>query len=125
MLNLEPLSSNSLHKQFAAWAAALLPIAMMVFLVGALGTCAGCSKAPPGSLVQGKMVSSGDPQVDANLTMLSEELKFTLRRDYRKTHFKQNFDEFTNLRSDLTVPPPPAGKKYAISKDWRVILVAK
>ena len=33
-----------------------------------------------------------------------------------------DFDEFVRV-SNLTVPPPPPGKKYAISKQWKVILV--
>jgi len=33
-----------------------------------------------------------------------------------------NFEEFAKGRN-LNVPPPPAGKKYAISKQWRVELV--
>jgi hypothetical protein len=35
-----------------------------------------------------------------------------------------SFEEFVAIRQ-LDVPPPPSGKKYAISKQWRVILVDK
>jgi hypothetical protein len=33
-----------------------------------------------------------------------------------------SFEEFVAI-SHVQVPPPPAGKKYAISKKWRVVLV--
>ena len=60
--------------------------------------------------------SSGN--VDETLTQLTRELHRTMigRR------LSGTFEEFVAVRN-LQVPPPPPGKKYAISKQWRVILV--
>jgi len=59
-----------------------------------------------------------DPQVEANLSQLTHEL----RRAMVGNKLSGSFEEFTNIRH-LDAPPPPAGKKYAISKKWKVILV--
>jgi len=60
--------------------------------------------------------SSGN--VDETLTQLTRELHRTMIG--RK--LSGSFEEFVAVRN-LQVPPPPPGKKYAISKQWRVILV--
>jgi len=59
-----------------------------------------------------------DPQMADTLTGLTRELHHTMVG--RKLN--RNFDEFVALRH-LEVPPPPNGKKYAISENWKVILV--
>ena len=59
------------------------------------------------------------PEVEATLGQLNQEL----RRSMLHHHLTGRFDEFAALRPDLQIPPPPAGKKYAISKNWKVILV--
>jgi hypothetical protein len=56
--------------------------------------------------------------VDATLAELTRELRKTMIR----RRLSGSFEEFVAVRN-LTVPAPPAGKKYAISKQWRVILV--
>jgi hypothetical protein len=58
--------------------------------------------------------------INATLAQLTKELRHTMvgRR------LNRNFDEFVALRN-LHVPPPPPGKKYAISQQWKVILVNK
>jgi hypothetical protein len=58
--------------------------------------------------------------VDATLAQLTRELHRTMIG--RK--LSGSFEEFVTIRN-LTVPPPPPGKKYAISKQWRVVLVDK
>ena len=59
-----------------------------------------------------------DPQMADTLSGLTRELHHTMVG--RKLN--RNFDEFVALRH-LEVPPPPTGKKYAISENWKVILV--
>jgi hypothetical protein len=59
-----------------------------------------------------------DPQVAETLVNLTRELHHTMPG--RKLN--RNFDEFVALRH-LEVPPPPAGKKYAINEQWKVVLV--
>jgi hypothetical protein len=59
-----------------------------------------------------------DPQMAETLSQLTTELHHTMVG--RKLN--RNFDEFVALRH-LDVPPPPTGKKYAISENWKVILV--
>jgi hypothetical protein len=56
--------------------------------------------------------------INATLAQLTRELHRTMigRR------LNRNFDEFVALRN-LQVPPPPQGKKYAISQQWKVVLV--
>lgn len=56
--------------------------------------------------------------IDATLAELTRELHRTMIG--RK--LSGSFEEFVAIRN-LKVPPPPPGKKYAISKQWRVILV--
>jgi len=57
---------------------------------------------------------------DINATLA--ELTRELRRTMVGRRLNRNFDEFVALRN-LQVPPPPPGKKYAISQQWKVILV--
>jgi hypothetical protein len=59
------------------------------------------------------------PEVSATLAQLTRELRKTMPRQ----KLDGSFEQFAALRSDLTIPPPPDGKKYAISKKWKVILV--
>lgn len=56
--------------------------------------------------------------INATLAQLTREL----RRTMVGRRLNRNFDEFVALRN-LQVPPPPAGKKYAISQQWKVVLV--
>ena len=55
--------------------------------------------------------------VEATLAQLTRELHRTMIG--RK--LSGSFEEFVAVRN-LTVPPPPPGKKYAISKQWKVVL---
>ena len=80
---------------------------------------AGCSKSAPTDLSASRAVSS-DPQVVSNLDMLTDELHHCMNSHGR--HLTGSFDEFVEV-AQLTPPPPPPGKKYAINKGWRVILV--
>jgi hypothetical protein len=75
---------------------------------------AGCGKGGAGD------ASANDPEMDARLAQLTKDLHHTMVG--RKLN--RDFDEFVAL-SKLEVPPPPPGKKYAISEKWKVILVNK
>ncbi len=70
----------------------------------------------PAERVTIQPAENGD--INATLTQLTKELHRTMvgRR------LNRNFDEFVALRN-LQKPPPPPGKKYAISQQWKVILV--
>jgi len=68
---------------------------------------------------------AGDPpmaidtsSIDATLADLTR----SLRRTMIGRRLSGSFDEFVAI-SKVTPPPPPPGKKYAISKQWKVILV--
>jgi hypothetical protein len=109
-------------------------------LSGILVPLAGCSKheasapvavsAPtdtntPVNAVPGPVPTPEAPKIltstnniDAVLAQLTRELHRTMIQ--RK--LSGSFDEFVAL-SHVEVPPPPPGKKYAISKKWRIVLV--
>lgn len=70
----------------------------------------------PSEPVTIKPADNGD--INATLAQLTHEL----RRTMVGRRLNRNFDEFVALRN-LQVPPPPPGKKYAISQQWKVILV--
>jgi hypothetical protein len=63
-------------------------------------------------------VISDDGDVQATLTRLTREL----HRAMAGRRLSGSWDEFVAVRN-LQVPPPPAGKRYAISKQWKVVLV--
>ena len=60
-----------------------------------------------------------DGDVNATLAQLTRELH---RSMIGAKKLPASFEEFAASRN-LNAPPPPAGKKYAISKQWRVELV--
>ncbi|MGP8198111.1 MAG: hypothetical protein ACLQU4_01245 [Limisphaerales bacterium] len=64
-------------------------------------------------------IAQTDPQVLTNLTVLTHELRHCMDRHALTGDFQQFVDA-----CQVTVPPPPAGEKYAITKSWRVILIA-
>jgi hypothetical protein len=119
----------------------LIPTLQFAFTIALSGVLAGCGKkdeevgsAPitrdtiaTQSNAPGPMPTPAAPQtlakmdannVDATLAQLTRELHRTMIG--RK--LSGSFEEFVAIRN-LTPPPPPAGKKYAISKQWRVILI--
>jgi hypothetical protein len=61
---------------------------------------------------------------DGNMDALLAQLTRELHRTMIGRRINRNFEEFVALRN-LQVPPPPAGKKYAINERWKVILVDK
>jgi len=72
----------------------------------------GCGKNGGGS------AQNVDPQVDATLQRLTQELHHAMVG--RKIN--RDFDEFVAMNR-VEVPPPPAGKKYSIDERWKVVLV--
>ena len=93
-------------------------LALAGSLAVGLSLATGCKQhgAPDASADQSSDVS---PEVDATLVNLTREL----RRTMPGHKLSGSFEEFAAIRSDLTVPPPPPGKKYAINKKWKVVLV--
>lgn len=84
---------------------------LVIALVGFALALNGCKKQTGGS-------GSSDPQVNDTLAQLTRELHHTMMG--RKLN--RDFDEFVAL-SHVEVPPPPAGKKYAINEKWKVVLI--
>ncbi len=78
---------------------------------------AGCGKHGADATAS---AASADPEMDARLA----ELTHTLHHAMVGRKLNRDFDEFVAL-CKLDVPPPPPGKKYAISEKWRVILQDK
>jgi hypothetical protein len=71
----------------------------------------------PAPIPAGAKIITG-PDTDSVLAQLTRELHRTMIG--RK--LSGSFDEFVAI-SHVQPPPPPAGKKYAISKQWHVVLV--
>jgi hypothetical protein len=90
---------------------ALLATVMLAFETG-------CRKHGNPNLVsvQTEEVTSQEAETLAQLT-------HQLRRTMVHKHLTGTFEDFAAARADLTIPPPPPGKKYAISKKWTVVLV--
>jgi len=59
------------------------------------------------------------PNAAPDLTALNQALRGWLMRNRR---VPANFEEFA-ATAGVTIPPPPAGKKYAITKRMEVVLV--
>ena len=97
---------------------ALARLALAISLAVSLILLTGCKR-------HGSVNTTADPSGDvsseeaATLGQLTRELHRTMVRH----QLSGSFEEFAALRSDLTIPEPPAGKKYAISKKWKVVLV--
>jgi hypothetical protein len=92
----------------------LIRLALAACLVAA--AAGGCHRN--GGVVSDDGINSADPQVAENLANLSREV----RRAMHETHLSGNFEEFVAF-SHVEVPPPPTGAKYAINKQWKVVLV--
>jgi len=88
-------------------------VVLVAFLAVALA--GGCHKKN-GASEEGIVPS--DPLVAANLVTLSREL----RRALPGLNKSRSFENFVTV-SQVEVPPPPPGQKYAISTKWKVILV--
>src|SRR5262245_2694396 len=74
--------------------------------------------APAPSAPTPSQMAIDTSSIEATLADLTRELHKTMigRR------LSGSFEEFVAI-SKVNPPPPPAGKKYAISKQWKVILV--
>src|SRR6187551_841366 len=91
-----------------------------------LWLASGCSKEPPapapgsGTMItQDASTEATSTYADANLAELTREL----RRWVVTTREKPaSFEDFAT-KAKIKVPPAPAGKKYALSSEMRVILV--
>lgn len=99
---------------------------LLVTGVGVL-LLAGCGKESSGPGTGGGMATQGaapeltpaEAEVATELATLTRELK----RHVVSTKKRPNsFEEFV-AEAKVTVPPAPAGKKFALSKELRVVLV--
>lgn len=77
---------------------------------------AGCGRQSPVETADSADLS---PDVQATLHLLNHELRRTMLHQ----HLSGSFAEFVAARPDLQIPPPPPGKKYAINKRWKIVLV--
>ena len=77
---------------------------------------AGPGAPPPSAPMPEAVIDTSS--VDATLADLTRQLHRTMIG----RHMSGSFDEFVAI-SKVNPPPPPPGKKYAISKQWKVILV--
>jgi hypothetical protein len=110
-------------------------------LVVLLGLASGCKKSPqvqvaepatnqvaatPGGPAPGPPQPSAptpDTTIDtSSIEATLADLTHQLHRTMIGRHLSGSFEEFVAI-SKVNPPPPPAGKKYAISKQWKVILV--
>jgi hypothetical protein len=89
----------------------------MVSILAVLLTV-GCQKKSQSVLAMEEGITPSDPQVATNL----ENLTGLLRHSMHQHHMTGKFDDFV-AATQVEVPPPPTGEKYAISKTWKVILV--
>jgi hypothetical protein len=64
------------------------------------------------------------PAEDGNIQATLAQLTRELHRTMIGRRLSGNFEEFVAIRN-LSVPPPPPGKKYIITKKWRVDLADK
>jgi hypothetical protein len=94
--------------------------------ITALGLAAGCSKEPaapvPGQgtmVTQGASAEAASTYADANLAELTRELRRWIVATKQRP---ASFEEFA-AKAKVKIPPPPAGKKYALSSEMRVVLV--
>jgi len=83
----------------------------------------GCGKQPEATVPQG-MATQGAPfVVDTNsgvdLAELNREVKRWMAANQK---VPSSFEDFA-VQSKVTIPPAPAGKKYVLSKEMRVVLV--
>jgi hypothetical protein len=69
------------------------------------------------------LVSAQSEDVTAEQAETLSQLTHQLRRTMVHQKLTGTFEDFEAARTDLTIPPPPPGKKYAISKKWTVVLV--
>jgi len=100
---------------------------MTLLALGCAGALfCGCSKqAEP--TTPGGMVTQGEaPKLNEAEAAMGEELA-ELTRELKKYVISTkerpaSFEDFA-AKTKVTVPPAPAGKKFAISKEMRVVLV--
>jgi hypothetical protein len=95
---------------------------MIVMVSASLVLTGGCHRDRGAAVVANldHGIVPSDPQVQSNLDTLTGEVHRALvTPQYRLTG---GFDQFV-AATGVDVPPPPAGEKYALNKEWQVILV--
>jgi len=105
-----------MHHQYRIRLAQMARWAMALLLAASLSLSPGCKQNGSDGAAASTHLS---PEEEATLAQLTKELHRTMVRQ----KLSGSFEEFAAARNDLTIPPPPAGKKYAITKKWKVIVV--
>lgn len=86
---------------------------------------AGCGKEPEtvapgqGMVTQGASPEAASTYADANLAELTRELRRYIVATKQRP---ASFEDFV-ANAKVKAPPPPAGKKYALSSEMRVVFV--
>ena len=79
-------------------------------------TAADAPVAAPETPAEVVIPENGD--INATLAQLSKEL----HRSIARTHYlPTSFEDFV-AHAHVQVPPPPPGKKFAINRQWRIVL---
>ena len=90
-----------------------------VVLLGAVG----CSKKAPTATAPPEPTQPPTPAVQTEAQPDLPELNRSLLRWMMgHRHRPKDFEEFA-ATAGVTIPPPPAGKKYRIGKDLHIVLV--
>ncbi len=90
----------------------LLHCALALLLGVSTSLFTGCKRHSAAASAFASKRAKVGPEEAAILQQLTLELRRTMRRQSVTT-----FEEFAAFRSDLVIPPPPAGKKYVINKE--------
>jgi hypothetical protein len=109
------------HSKIRDWMMARgVALAMLLALGTALTPSIGCK---PHVATNPNLIPDQAEDVTPEETATLTELTHQVRRTMSKQRLSGTFEDFAAVRSDLTIPPPPDGKKYAITSSWKVILV--
>ncbi len=84
---------------------------MVVLAAGVVFVAGGCGKE--------KAAATASAQPDPDLQDVNRQLRRWILKNQRPP---ENFEDFA-ATAGMQIPPPPAGKKYAIDKHMHVVLV--
>ncbi len=96
-------------------------------LIGLFVAAAGCGQksetttATPGLATQGSSLEAATTYADADLAELTRQLRRWIVQTKQRP---ASFEDFV-AKAKITVPAAPAGKKFALSQEMRIVLVDK
>jgi hypothetical protein len=94
----------------------LLRTMLAVSLIGSLSLFSGCKQHDPADVVAAQKRNLSPDQIET-----LKQLTAALRQTRHRQIIMNTFEDFVAARSDLTIPPPPPGKKYVINKKYDVV----